>query len=309
MMQIVTHSGKFHCDEVMAVAMLRTLNPAIPLKRLYAKEAARWLSDSKTFVLDIGREYDPDTLNFDHHQNIFLDESGHVMATAGMVWEAYGDQITTSVAADLDEFPAPLTPPQRLVIKNRVRSRLIHGIDAHDADGEYQFEAQASPGPVFVQTLPGLIGSLNHHDIGDDGLQLVLFEQAVSMAKVFLAKAIHSAALYVKNIEEWEKEAHPRFWGQLIIMNKYLAWQEKVHQDHPEALFVMYPSPRPEAPWALQLVPEEPGKRTFRFGHPGIQRPDWFGGFIHQNGFIAGCASKEEAMRLATYNLDRPFDL
>lgn len=65
--KIITHSGKFHADEVMAIAML-TLNKNILIER---KETVtrEELNDSKIFVLDIGGQYDKEFNNYDHHQD------------------------------------------------------------------------------------------------------------------------------------------------------------------------------------------------------------------------------------------------
>ena len=65
--KIITHSGKFHADEVMAIAIL-TLNKNILIQRKDSVMIEE-LNDSKIFVLDIGGQYNKELSNYDHHQD------------------------------------------------------------------------------------------------------------------------------------------------------------------------------------------------------------------------------------------------
>jgi hypothetical protein len=63
---IGTHSGTFHCDEVLAVFMLQKLPKFKNHKILRTR--AQELLDQCEIVVDVGAVYDPAKLRFDHHQ-------------------------------------------------------------------------------------------------------------------------------------------------------------------------------------------------------------------------------------------------
>ncbi len=63
---IATHNGKFHCDEALACAMLKTLPQFenMPIIRTRNPDIL-----SKAFiVVDVGGQYDHATRRYDHHQ-------------------------------------------------------------------------------------------------------------------------------------------------------------------------------------------------------------------------------------------------
>lgn len=88
----VTHSQNFHLDDVFAFALLdififkgaskiiRTRDEKI-IKEMKEKENA--------FVVDVGLEYNPDKLLFDHHQN---DPKLSGLSSCGLVWKYLKDK-------------------------------------------------------------------------------------------------------------------------------------------------------------------------------------------------------------------------
>lgn len=69
--RIVTHAGYFHADEVLSVAYLRALGFHGRIPRTYTLDV-QMLQDPTTLVLDIGRVYNWNNGNFDHHQDGML---------------------------------------------------------------------------------------------------------------------------------------------------------------------------------------------------------------------------------------------
>ena len=78
----ITHSGRFHMDDVLSTAFIMYFNPKISIKRTksYAGNPKK-----DEIVYDIGfRE-------FDHHQaGVKRDEEGHSYSAFGLLWEKYG---------------------------------------------------------------------------------------------------------------------------------------------------------------------------------------------------------------------------
>ncbi len=102
--RIITHSGTFHSDEAFAIATLK-----IFLKKKYEKNffkpkfeiiRTRDLSliQEGDYVLDVGGDYNPEKLIFDHHQigGAGERENGISYAAFGLVWKEFGEKICGS---------------------------------------------------------------------------------------------------------------------------------------------------------------------------------------------------------------------
>lgn len=68
MKKIITHSGSFHADEVLAVAILREFGFEQSVERKFKIDQTE-LEDHQVMVIDIGGVYSADGLNFDHHHD------------------------------------------------------------------------------------------------------------------------------------------------------------------------------------------------------------------------------------------------
>lgn len=125
MYKVYTHSQQFHVDELMAIALLDTYvfkgqqYEVIRTRDTDKIVAAK--NDDKTFVIDVGKEYNPEKLNFDHHQNdtnLFWD-NGVPYSSCGLVWKWLRD---TKV----------LDQKMNVETMNRIEKELILKIDKHD---------------------------------------------------------------------------------------------------------------------------------------------------------------------------------
>lgn len=63
---IITHPGGAHRDDMLAVAVILGMFPNTPVFRGNPTEVQ--LTDPETWVVDCGKEWNPDRGNFDHHQ-------------------------------------------------------------------------------------------------------------------------------------------------------------------------------------------------------------------------------------------------
>ncbi len=66
---IGTHDGSFHCDEALAVSMLKTLPKFKDAQVLRTRNLA--LLAQCDIVVDVGAEYIPENHRYDHHQREF----------------------------------------------------------------------------------------------------------------------------------------------------------------------------------------------------------------------------------------------
>lgn len=91
--QVVTHDGIFHADELLACAALSVAygrdNLAI-IRTRDAKILDLATSEEDTWVVDVGGDFNPSMLNFDHHMRDFNvpNRHGNKLSSFGMVVEA-----------------------------------------------------------------------------------------------------------------------------------------------------------------------------------------------------------------------------
>jgi hypothetical protein len=106
-LKIGTHNGTFHCDEALAVFLLRQTpkyknagkslqsESRLVLYRMKQSDLIRTrdpaLLDKCDIVVDVGAEYDATRFRFDHHQRGFTDVFGHgfqtKLSSAGLIYK------------------------------------------------------------------------------------------------------------------------------------------------------------------------------------------------------------------------------
>lgn len=66
--KIVTHPGKAHRDDLVAVALALTFVPGATVVRREVESDDPELDDKSVLFLDVGKRHEPELNNFDHHQ-------------------------------------------------------------------------------------------------------------------------------------------------------------------------------------------------------------------------------------------------
>ena len=84
-MKASTHDGRFHADEIFALAVLKLIFPDLGITR----SRDEIIYKNADIIVDVGHVYEPENLIFDHHQRGFLlkRESGIPYASFGLVWK------------------------------------------------------------------------------------------------------------------------------------------------------------------------------------------------------------------------------
>lgn len=102
-MKLATHSGDFHADECTAISILRNIMDISEIIRTRDYDVI----NKCDIVVDVGTEYDPNKMRFDHHQPSFNerfdDHSATIMSSAGQVYKHYGKQYLKKVLPELEE--------------------------------------------------------------------------------------------------------------------------------------------------------------------------------------------------------------
>lgn len=90
-MKLVTHDGTFHADEIFAIALIKKfITSNVEIERTRDKFLLEsYLKDRNVFVLDVGKNYQEQEHNFDHHQKWFNIKwkDGNPLSTCGLVWK------------------------------------------------------------------------------------------------------------------------------------------------------------------------------------------------------------------------------
>ncbi|EYD75048.1 hypothetical protein Rumeso_03376 [Rubellimicrobium mesophilum DSM 19309] len=246
---LITHSGSFHADDLLAFVLLRTLQPEAGLLR--TRDAARIeAADAGTVVFDVGMAYAPEGLRYDHHQpSRARRPEGLAYSAFGLVWRHHGQAY---VARVLGLDPAA-DAPRIGAIHARLDATLVRDIDAVD-NGELQPDQTALMHPL---SLPNLLMAFRPaFDDDAPGAQDQAFLRAASVADPLLRAQVEStdAALRARTIVEdaIATRADPR-WIELPRKLDYLETILALGSRHDadRIRFVVAPAP---GEWQLNTV-------------------------------------------------------
>ncbi len=300
---LITHSGKFHCDEVFAYAVLRL---ALGLSKpgedhVLLRTRKQELIETGDIVFDVGLVSDPATNRFDHHQiGAPTREDGTPFSSAGLVWQVYGER---AVAALLSPEAAAFAP----AIAKALDGKLVKRIDEID-------NGVSATGPVVRNSLDlaGLVGDFNPPwdspeangpTAGDDA-----FQQATAMVSGVLARQvdIQRAKLQAEALvlAAHEEAADKR----LLVLENGMPWKNVVFSHNLPVLLAI--SPASNGNWMVDTVPPEPGSFAQRLplpeGWAGLQGAELAAAsgvedavFVHVRRFVGGAKTRGGAIALA----------
>ncbi len=289
-MNIVTHSGSFHTDDIFAVATLLLKYPEAEVIRSRDKN----LIAGADIVVDVGLVHDPDRKQFDHHQagGAGTRPNGIPYASFGLVWKEYGVELAgNKEAADL------------------LDEKLVMSIDAPD-NGISVYEQVFEN--VRPYTISDFLYSYLKNETHDDEELYKIFMNLVNIARELLIREIGKVRERVEGMKKVEVifESAPN--KQIIVLEDSLPW-EPVLVGKPEPIYVVYK--RREGNWGAKGVPQ-----TIK----GFERKKLFpeswsaldgnslkevtgvedAVFCHRGRFLCVAESKEGAVKLAELALN-----
>lgn len=328
--QIGTHNESFHCDEVMAIAMLDTLitqmGGTAEIHRINRKDQAKL--DSMDVLVDVGRELDPARGRFDHHQpegaGRRFTRSGDrdiPMSSCGLIWYSVGlvlagEQDLAVPAKKGDDIPMTLA-------FDKIDRELVRGIDASDNGvgmpsgfriNEDDGSVTDTPGsPMHISRMIGQFNSGNPHD---HETQYAQFTAALEVARAVLGNALRDAKSFAEARPLMEKAVNAkRDDREVLILDRYLRWSDHLNQVDRlgEVKVVISPLGGENDEWNLHVV-----RRRGRLVLPGAPA-DWCGKegkalegassingmvFCHGGGHMVRVKSKKAALKVATLLLN-----
>lgn len=286
---IATHSGKFHADDVFAIAALLLVytNGARVARTREAAEIER-----ADVVVDVGGISDPSKNRFDHHQVGGAGERPNKIpyAAFGLVWRKFGAELGGSeeVAAYVDDV-------------------LVAPVDAND-NGVDLFVPKQS---MLPYDLPSIVRAFNPTwqespaDLDNAFRESVGFAKRIVEREIARAKAIIGSRQHVKGAYETAGDK------RVIVLDEDYSWKDTASK-FPEPLFVVHPQ---NGTWRLYAVRDNPHVFKNRKDLPaewaGLRDADFVKAtgvldavFCHRNRFMAVAKTREGALGLAKRALE-----
>lgn len=290
-MKIVTHSGRFHVDDVFAVATALMLYPSA---EVFRSRDERTIA-SADIAIDVGSAYDSDKNRFDHHQpeGAGKRENGISYSSFGLVWKKWGSVVAGDEEAKL------------------IDQKLVSPIDAND--NAIKISENKFPG-LRDYTIYDVIRSYSEQNGFSEEELLSRFREAVSLAQNILRKEINVARREISDTKEVMKALEAARDKRIVMLDKNLLWEKPLALE-PQALYVVYP--RKDSTWGAQTVSKDLDNNFFTARKPF---PKSWGGktneelakasgimdavFCHTKLYLCVSRSKDGAEKLAKKALD-----
>lgn len=313
-LRLVTHSGSFHCDEVLGYAILcRALPPETLAASGLMRTRDQIVIEAADIVWDVGGVFDPARRRFDHHQRgapVRLDGSPY--SSAGLLWAAFGRDAVRAVLAGRggeDVVERVWTEMDEQVIRlvdladNGQRPVPDFGDEGLDRAARVA-DGMALPSLIEVLNLPWDDATADRARAGDER-----FARAAEIAGAFLECRIEQirARIAARDIvlEAHSRSADPR----VLELERGMPWQGPAHDADLPVLFAVYPD-KGGAAWMVGCMPPEPGSFAQKLPLPeawaGLRDtelarvsgvPDAV--FCHLKRFVGAARSREGALAMA----------
>lgn len=285
--RIVTHNGKFHVDDLVAVAVLQMLHDPEHTEVMRSRDPEIW--NSGDFVLDVGGIYDPAINRFDHHQHggAGARVNGIPYSALGLVWKQYGAKLcgSASVAEKLDR-------------------EMVTPIDMADNGIDVYAPTHEGVHPYLIHRfLTVMRPTWKEAEVYDER-----FLELLPLARRLIEREIITA----RDNEEGEEYVRKAYIAapdkRLIILDGHYPWHDVLART-PDAIYLVKERSLGGG-WEVECVrndvhtflnrkslPEEWRGRSGKELEAITGVPDVV--FCHNNGFIAVTRSKEGALKLA----------
>jgi len=292
---IATHNGKFHADDVFALAALFLVYPESVVIRTRDEEKIK----TSDIVADIGGTYDSEKLRFDHHQRGGAGEreNGIPYASFGLVWKEFGVQISGS--GDIADM---------------IDRKLVQVIDAAD-NGKDILTPNIKE--VFPFTINGIVDSyrLTWKEEGDWDER---FMQCVEWAKSLLVRQIKICGDFLEGADIVRKVYEQSENKNLILIDEQYDFGRELVVNilnvFPEVLFVILYR-KDTMDWQVVTMRRDQGSFEMRKPLPEEWRAkrdrelEEVSGvvgakFCHRSGFMVVAKTKEGALALARKALE-----
>lgn len=232
--RIITHSGTFHADEILAVAALELYLDGKPYEVVRSRDPEVWKTGD--FVVDVGMEYDASRGRFDHHQEggAGKRENGIPYSSFGLIWKHFGEAISGSKE-----------------VADAIDRKLGYPIDLGDNGLESYFPTAYGVHPYMLHSVV-----LAYRPTWKEGeIQDVRFMELVRMFRTLIEREIIVERDRIEGahlVEEAYRVAEDK---RLIVLDGQYPWQE-VLSGKPEPLYVVKPKHQATG-WEVECVRDD----------------------------------------------------
>ncbi|XP_067642521.1 MYG1 protein [Eurosta solidaginis] len=330
---IGTHSGTFHCDEVLACFMLKQL-PEYKNASIFRSRDDKLLHEKCDIIVDVGAEFNHDKKFYDHHQRSFQetlsslrpelgDEFKIRLSSAGLIYAYYGERVIENI---LKKYEKPELSAENLRLSYiQIYRNFISEVDAID-NGIPMYENVGEPLYKISTNLSPRVHRLNPSWEDEQGSEIEQkrFERALDLVGTeFVNNVLDMACSWVK-AREYVREALEQAksvykTGEILILNRFCPW--KAHLADLEKEYNVEGIPKlvlfseKEVSWRVAGVPVSPtsylGRKFLPTPWRGLRDeelskkaniPDLI--FVHTTGFIGGAKTKESALKMAIASVE-----
>lgn len=223
-LEIGTHSGTFHCDEALAVYMLKVLPQ-------YKDASVTRSRDSDTLeacdiIVDVLGQYDG-TKHFDHHQREFKEtfDAAHQtkLSSAGLVYKHFGKDIIAQMSK-LDANDEKMD-----LIHVKVYDEFIEAIDANDNGISAYGSAEPSFKPAL--SLPSMVAYLNprwDQESNDEILDKKFAEASKLVGGYFADRVSYFADSWLPARAGVYSAILSRPVPEIVIFEDFLPWKDRM---------------------------------------------------------------------------------
>ncbi|CDW84406.1 UNKNOWN [Stylonychia lemnae] len=324
---IGTHSQSFHCDEVLATAMLLYTNKFKDSAIVRTRDDK--LFDTFDIICDVGAVFDAEKLRFDHHQKSFntywsendtKDNGGIKLSSAGLIYKYFGKEVLANILQEV--WQTSYTEENLDQIYSQLYLEFFKEIDAIDngvtlgKDLNYQIRTDLS------YKVSRFNKEWNAPKEKNEELQFKKAMRCVEEELMYQIKAVSQIYLPARIIVEdaWKNkdDFHPS--GEIIFVATSCPWKDHLFEieesNGKQGLikFVIYKDNR-----GLNRV-QAVGIKGDQFGQRVTLSKKWHGlrkndfdkiegfefkdlDFVHHSGFIGGAWSMETAIKMAEISI------
>uniref|UniRef100_T1P9E6 Metal-dependent protein hydrolase n=1 Tax=Musca domestica TaxID=7370 RepID=T1P9E6_MUSDO len=331
---IGTHSGTFHCDEVLACFMLKQL-PEYSDAKIFRSRNDAELQEKCDIIVDVGGEFDHEKKWYDHHQKSFQHTLGSLkpeyeeqfnkirLSSAGLVYCYYGERVIDEI---LKKHANISLNTQNLKLTFvQIYRNFISEIDAID-NGVPMCPEGVEPLYKISTGLSSRVGKFNP-SWEEEGTNVNIderFAEAMSYAgKEFVDNVLAIGGSWIK-AREYVREALVTAktvykTGEILLLPRFCPWKQHLVELEKEYDVVGVPKLiifiDASGSWRVAGVPLNPDSFL---GRKFLPEP-WRGlrdeelsklvgvddlTFVHHTGFIGGAKTKEAAIAMAIKSIE-----
>lgn len=294
---IVTHSGRFHADDVCAVAILKLIRPGLWTYRTRDAEDIEKLAP-RTITLDVGGIYDPEAFRFDHHmRDAAKREDGTTYSSFGLIWKHFGMQALRKRGVAEEHL-------------ERVHAAFDHDVVLPIDKIDNGHLAPADIGETAGVSISALIDSMNiAFDDDTPRAEHDAFDGAEKLMRKFLGGRIDSLSAEARAEQILDREIISQ-WGEPILELPYSLDFQTALDAHGARHVLFVVQPGGSGGFSLVCAREHAGTYTNLMDLPeswaGLTGADLAeetgvadATFCHTGRFFAAIDSREGALELA----------